>query len=328
MKVSTAGARVERSRRTILEMLASAVDLSEAPEIQKFIDEYHADRTRFPDAERREHPVLDDNPMYIRDYSKCILCWRCVQVCADDAQYTYAINFKGRGFDTGIGTFFDKPMPETTCVFCGQCVGVCPTGALKPKRESLLEQGFDLDEILQATRGGKRRRRKRHDHPDRIVSTTCPYCGVGCKLELHIKDDYIYKVTSPFDSRVNHGNLCVKGRFGYDFIYNPDRVTTPLIRKTPQTARRAHPGVRAIEWREGRGMRRSTTPPTGWWRFTGAMAPTRWPCTAAPRRPTKTTICCRRCSARCSAPTTSITARGCATPARWWRCKWRWAPRP
>jgi predicted molibdopterin-dependent oxidoreductase YjgC len=98
--------------------------------------------------------------MYIRDYSKCILCWRCVQVCADDAQFTYAINFRGRGFDTGIATFFDKPMPETTCVFCGQCVGVCPTGALKPKREALLEEGFSLDEIMQSTRAGKRRRRK------------------------------------------------------------------------------------------------------------------------------------------------------------------------
>jgi NADH dehydrogenase/NADH:ubiquinone oxidoreductase subunit G len=160
MKISTSSARAERSRRTILEMLDSAVDLSQAPEIQKLLDENHADRARFPDAERREHAVLDDNPMYIRDYAKCILCWRCVQVCADDAQYTYAINFTGRGFDTAIGTFFDKPMPDTTCVFCGQCVGVCPTGALKPKREALLEQGFDLDEIIQATRGGKKRRRK------------------------------------------------------------------------------------------------------------------------------------------------------------------------
>jgi NADH dehydrogenase/NADH:ubiquinone oxidoreductase subunit G len=160
MKVSTSSARAERSRRTILEMLDSAVDLSQAPEIQKLLDENHADHARFPGAERRKHAVLDDNPMYIRDYSKCILCWRCVQVCADDAQYTYAINFTGRGFDTSIGTFFDKPMPDTTCVFCGQCVGVCPTGALKSKRESLLEQGFSLDEILQATRGGQTRRRK------------------------------------------------------------------------------------------------------------------------------------------------------------------------
>ena len=160
MKVSTLSARAERSRRTILEMLDSAVDLSQASEIQKLIVENHADAARFPEVKRREHTVLDDNPMFIRDYSKCILCWRCVQVCADDAQYTYAINFKGRGFDTAIGTFFDKPLPETSCVFCGQCVGVCPTGALKPKREALLEQGFDLNEIVQATRGGKKRRRK------------------------------------------------------------------------------------------------------------------------------------------------------------------------
>ena len=160
MKVSTSAARAERSRRTILELLDSAVDLSEAPEIQKLMNETHADHARFPGAERREHAVLDDNPMYIRDYSKCILCWRCVQVCADDAQFTHAINFTGRGFDTAIGTFFDKPMPDTTCVFCGQCVGVCPTGALKSKRESLLEQGFSLNEIVQATRGGNKRRRK------------------------------------------------------------------------------------------------------------------------------------------------------------------------
>jgi len=161
MKVSTTSPRAQRSRRTILEMLDSAVDLSEAAEIQKFIEEYRADRARFPGAKKREYEVHDDNPMYIRDYEKCILCWRCVQVCADDAQYTYAINFTGRGFDTAIGTFFGKPMPETSCVFCGQCVGVCPTGALKPKRESLLEQGVSLDEILHATRGGGKKRRRK-----------------------------------------------------------------------------------------------------------------------------------------------------------------------
>lgn len=160
IQVSATSPRAERSRRTILEMLASAVDLSQAPEIQKFLNDYRADPARFPEAERREHAVLDDNPMYIRDYSKCILCWRCVQVCAEDAQFTYAINFSGRGFETSIGTFYDKPMPETTCVFCGQCVGVCPTGALKPKREWLLEQGVSLDEIMQATKAGKKRRRK------------------------------------------------------------------------------------------------------------------------------------------------------------------------
>jgi len=160
MKVHTRNPRVERSRRTLLEMLNSAVDLSEAPEIQAQLADYAADPARFPNAARRERPVIDDNPMYVRDYSKCILCWRCVQVCADDAQYTYALNFDGRGYETQIGTFFDKAMPETTCVFCGQCVGVCPTGALKPKREWLLETGKTPAEIMEMTRAERRRKRQ------------------------------------------------------------------------------------------------------------------------------------------------------------------------
>ncbi len=160
MVVHTRSERVERSRRTILEMLGSAVDLSEAADIQRYGQDYGADPTRF-DGERRALPVLDDNPMFIRDYAKCVLCWRCVQVCADDAQYAYAINFSGRGFETSIATFFDKPMPETTCVFCGQCVGVCPTGALKPRREWLLEQGNTPDEIMQMTRSERRRQKRR-----------------------------------------------------------------------------------------------------------------------------------------------------------------------
>jgi NADP-reducing hydrogenase subunit HndD len=161
MLVHTHSERVLRSRRTILEMLASAVDLSEAPEIQAFLPEYAADEGRFPEAPRRTAPVLDDNPMYVRDYSKCVLCWRCVQVCAEDAQYTYALNFSGRGFETQISTFFEKPLPATTCVFCGQCVGVCPTNALQPKREWLLEQDLPLAQVLQATQ--TERKRRRHD---------------------------------------------------------------------------------------------------------------------------------------------------------------------
>ncbi len=139
MQVQTRSERVVRARKTILEMLASTMDLSDAPEILSMMDEYGASAERFPDAERREIEVKDDNPMFLRDYEKCVLCWRCVQVCAEDAQYTFALNFSGRGYETEIGTFFDQPMPATSCVFCGQCVGVCPTGALKPKREFLLE---------------------------------------------------------------------------------------------------------------------------------------------------------------------------------------------
>jgi NADH dehydrogenase/NADH:ubiquinone oxidoreductase subunit G len=158
MKVQTRSEKVIRARRTILEMLASAVDLSEAPEIQNMMYEYGASSSRFPDAERRESEIKDDNPMYIRDYSKCLLCWRCVQVCAEDAQYTFAINFDGRGFETQIGTFFDRSIPETSCVLCGQCVAVCPTGALKPKREFLLEQGLSPQEISVLNSGRKKRK--------------------------------------------------------------------------------------------------------------------------------------------------------------------------
>ncbi len=157
MNIRTGSEKVIRARRTILEMLSSTMDLSEAPDILKMMNEYGASAERFPDAERRESPLKDDNPMYVRDYSKCLLCWRCVQVCANDAQYTFAINFNGRGYETQIGTFFDKAIPETTCVLCGQCVGVCPTGALKPRREYLLEKGMSPQEISVLNTGRKRR---------------------------------------------------------------------------------------------------------------------------------------------------------------------------
>jgi NADH dehydrogenase/NADH:ubiquinone oxidoreductase subunit G len=160
MKVSTNGEKVRRTRRTILEMLAASMDLSDAPELLSMMEEYSASSERFPGAVQREVGIKDDNPMYVRDYDKCLLCWRCVQVCAEDAQYTFAINFNRRGYETQIGTFFDRAIPETTCVLCGQCVAVCPTGALKPKREYLLELGRSPEEITVLGTGRKRRRQK------------------------------------------------------------------------------------------------------------------------------------------------------------------------
>lgn len=151
-RIRTRSESVDRARRTILEMLAASVDLSESPDVQRMLAEYGADPGRFDEAALRRPPLIDDNPMYIRDYAKCVLCWRCVQVCAEDAQYTYALSFNGRGFHTSIATFFDRPMPRTTCVFCGQCVGTCPTGALKAKREFLLEQGVPPEEVFVQTR--------------------------------------------------------------------------------------------------------------------------------------------------------------------------------
>lgn len=161
--IHTSSESVLRTRRTIVEMLASAVDVSETPEVQQLLDELQADPGRFAAAESRTPPILDDNPMYVRDYAKCVLCWRCVQVCAEDAQYTYALSFSGRGFHTSIGTFFEKPIPQTTCVFCGQCVGVCPSGALKGKREILLAGGMSPAEVLEATQAPRRSRRSGGD---------------------------------------------------------------------------------------------------------------------------------------------------------------------
>jgi NADH dehydrogenase/NADH:ubiquinone oxidoreductase subunit G len=158
MVVHTRSERVIRSRRTILEMLVSTVNLDEAPEILALFEEYGVDPTRFDGGAKRDFELLDDNPFYVRDYSQCVMCWRCVQVCAEDAQFAFALSYGERGFHSHIATFFDAPMPSTTCVFCGQCVGVCPTGALKPKREWGLEQGMDYDQIREITRKGKRRR--------------------------------------------------------------------------------------------------------------------------------------------------------------------------
>ena len=158
MVVNTQSKDVQRGRRTILEMLASTVNLEEAPEILAYMKEYDADAARFEGGEKRTVPVYDDNPFYLRDYNQCINCWRCVQVCAEDAQYTFALSFDGRGFQTQIGTFMGDGMTDTTCVFCGQCVGVCPTGALKPKRQAMLEQGISPDEVFQQTRHKRKKK--------------------------------------------------------------------------------------------------------------------------------------------------------------------------
>lgn len=141
MVVSTNTERVNTARRVILELLASTVDLHEAPEILGYGERYGADATRFSGGKRRTFDLLDDNPFYVRDYSQCVMCWRCIQVCAEDVQYTFALTWGGRGLDSHVTTFFDQDMPATTCVFCGNCVGVCPTGALKGKTEFVMAQG-------------------------------------------------------------------------------------------------------------------------------------------------------------------------------------------
>ena len=205
MAIRTDSERVRLSRRMVLEFLASSTDVTTAPELQAFMDRYGADPERYSDEGRpaasQAQPPKVDNDLYIRDYSKCILCYKCVEACGVDAQNTFAIAVAGRGFDAKIATEFDVPLPDSACVYCGNCIGVCPTGALMFKSEHDLREAGEWDESKQRT-----------------TDTICPYCGVGCTLTLHTQDNRIVKATSPLDQEVTSGNLCIKGRFGWQFV--------------------------------------------------------------------------------------------------------------
>jgi predicted molibdopterin-dependent oxidoreductase YjgC len=204
MVIHTDSERVRLSRRLVLELLGSAVDLSLAPDALAYQERYSADFERFgPDAATVAQDVKVDNDLYVRDYSRCILCYRCVEACGVDHQNTFAIAVAGRGFDAHISTEFDVELPESACVYCGNCIAVCPTGALMSKKEYDLRQSGEWDEAAQE-----------------VVTTVCPYCGVGCNLELHVQDNEIVNVLSPDDHDVTLGNLCVKGRFGFQFVQN------------------------------------------------------------------------------------------------------------
>jgi predicted molibdopterin-dependent oxidoreductase YjgC len=235
MEVQTDSDRVRTSRKVVLEFLGSSVDVSlagpAAPDgtIHAYMDRYGADPGRFGEpaapaasGERDTHeaghhhaptgdeaafaatvaqPTKIDNDLYVRDYAKCILCYKCVEACGEDAQNTFAIAVAGRGFDARISTEQAVPLPESACVYCGNCIGVCPTGALMAKPEYDMREAGTWDESAQT-----------------VTSTICPYCGVGCAVDLHVQDDRILKVTSPLDSSVTDGHLCIKGRFGFEFV--------------------------------------------------------------------------------------------------------------
>ncbi len=203
MKVSTDSERVRHSRRMVLELLASSVDISLcSTQVHGWMSRYGARPERYgTGAATVAQPVKVDNDMYVRDYSRCILCYKCVEACGVDAQNTFAIGVAGRGFDAHISTEFDTPLPESACVYCGNCIGVCPTGALMFKSEHDMRAAGTWDPSRQA-----------------VTETVCPYCGVGCMLELHVQDNSIVKVTSPLDHSVTSGHLCVKGRFGFEFV--------------------------------------------------------------------------------------------------------------
>ncbi|MDP3985099.1 MAG: 2Fe-2S iron-sulfur cluster-binding protein [Acidimicrobiia bacterium] len=236
MVVQTDSERVRHSRKVVLELLASSVDLSlSGSEVLGWIDQYRARPERFgppadlvTDRDRRHpgdhhetdgrtaetvrQPVKIDNTLYVRDYSRCILCYKCVEACGVDAQNTFAIAVAGRGFDARISTEFDVDLSQGACVFCGNCIGVCPTGALMFRSEHELRQAELWEEERQT-----------------LTRTVCSYCGVGCNLDLHVQDNRIVKVTSPQDHSVTSGHLCIKGRFGYEYVQElGDLATTPI----------------------------------------------------------------------------------------------------
>src|SRR5262245_20639406 len=224
MVVTTDSERVRLSRRMVLEFLASSVDVSIAPRFPGYLERYAARPERYgpaapPDADRDRRragqhvepdgqtaatvlsPVKEDNELYVRDYSKCILCYKCVDACGEQYQNTFAIAVAGRGFDARISTEYVTPLPESAYVYCGNCIAVCPTGALIFKSEYDLRAEGAWDESRQTE-----------------TETICPYCGVGCNLTLHVQDNEIVKVTSPDDHDITRGNLCIKGRFGFQHV--------------------------------------------------------------------------------------------------------------
>ncbi len=235
MKVSTDSERVRHSRKLVLELLASSVDMSLASdEIKNSMKRYGAEPDKFgtpsPPAEAGERdarhvgrheisdggtaetvaqPIKIHDDMYVRDYGRCILCYKCVEACGVDAQNTFAIAVAGRGFDARISTEFDRRLDDSACVYCGNCIGVCPTGALMFKSEHEHRVKGTWDASRQA-----------------MTRTVCTYCGVGCNLELHVQDNEIVKVTSPLDHDVTRGHLCIKGRFGWQSVQNRDPSTT------------------------------------------------------------------------------------------------------
>jgi predicted molibdopterin-dependent oxidoreductase YjgC len=204
MKIKTNTERVRHSRKMVLEFLASAVDVSTAPAMQDYCAQYGAQPQRYGTQPTTvAQPVKIDNALYVRDYAKCILCYKCVEACGTDAQNTFAIAVAGRGFDARISTEYDVALPDSACVYCGNCIGVCPTGALM----------FSSEHELRASNQWNEAEQKKTD-------TICSYCGVGCTLTLHVQENEIVKVTSPIENAVTSGHLCIKGRFGFSYVQN------------------------------------------------------------------------------------------------------------
>ncbi len=213
MQVQTASQRVLDARRAVVNLLLAngnhdclSCEVNGACELQDAA--YHLG-IETPAFLIEEHEERDASAAFIiRDPNKCILCGRCIVGCNEQV-VNETLDFGYRGSRTKVICDADLPMGKSTCVQCGECVQLCPVGAFIEKKEV-----------------GQARRWETH-----TVRTTCPYCGVGCQLELHVKGDRIIRVTGVEGAQPNQGHLCVKGRYGYDFIYSDERLKTPLIRE-------------------------------------------------------------------------------------------------
>ncbi len=216
MVVKTRTNQIEKHRKVLLEMVASEnPDIAVDPlrgyasqELAELVDEYQADTGRFSGRQSGKSFHEDDNPFILRDYDRCISCYRCVRVCAEQ-EGDYAINIAQRGFSSQITTEFGNTLKDSACTFCGQCVQTCPTGALADKK------------ALRAA-----------DTPGDITKTrsVCPYCGVGCSVDLMSKGDRLVGVQPAMDGPANQGALCIKGQFAFDFVQHRDRLTQPMVR--------------------------------------------------------------------------------------------------
>jgi len=217
MVIETESPSVVEARKTILELILSRHKLQchvcekdGDCKLQEYCYRYNVKESRF--GGEGPHFYKDDpNPFIERDYDKCIMCTRCIRAC-EEITGAQAINVEGRGHHARIATSFNGNLQDSPCVFCGQCIMVCPVGALSSKISAGKGRPYQVEK----------------------VATTCTYCGTGCTLQLNVKNDTVVGVSSIRDhqaSPVNQGALCVKGRFGWDFIDSPERLTTPLIRE-------------------------------------------------------------------------------------------------
>jgi len=215
MVVKTDTERVLEARRLIVELLWASgnhncltCEKNGDCELQDLVYEMKIEEPRFK-IDPPDYKIEDTNSMIRRDLDKCILCGRCVRAC-NEIQVNEILDFSKRGSRTKVGPAFDNDYIDSECVFCGQCVDVCPVGALTFKQARFEGRPWEIEK----------------------VRTTCAYCGVGCQLDLNVHNGKITKVTANREyGPPNDGSLCVKGRFGMDFINHPDRLKTPLIRK-------------------------------------------------------------------------------------------------